>query len=134
MIALAGLTIGLAAAAYLVVLGASALFRPALAERFLGGHATTRTLPVVELALRVVAGAAFVDSAPRLALGSAVAGFGWVLVGTSLVLAVIPWRLHQCFAARSVPQALRYLPIIGVASIAGGLGLIAAVVMPQLAA
>lgn len=134
VIALAGLTIVLAVAAYLVVLGASALFRPALAERFLGGHATTRTLHFLELALRVVAGAAFVVSAPRLALGNAVAVFGWVLVGTSLVLAIIPWRLHQRFAAWSVPQALRYLPMIGVASIAGGLGLIAAVVLPQLAA
>ena len=134
VIALAGLTIVLAAAAYLVVLGASALFRPALAERFLGGHATTRTLHFLELALRVVAGAAFVVSAPRLALSNAVAVFGWVLVGTSLVLAIIPWRLHQRFAAWFVPQALRYLPMIGVASIAGGLGLIAAVVLRQLAA
>jgi len=130
VIALAGLSIVLATAAYLVVLGASALFRPALAERFLGGHATTRTLHFLELSLRVVAGAAFVVSAPRLALGDAVAVFGWVLVGTSLVLAIIPWRLHQRFAAWSVPQALRYLPMIGVASIAGGLGLIAAVVLP----
>ncbi|WP_396224394.1 hypothetical protein [Gemmatimonas sp.] len=134
MVALAGLTIVLAAAAYLVVLGTSALFRPALAERFLGGHATTRTLHFLELALRVVAGAALVVSAPRLTLGNAAAVFGWVLVGTSLMLAIIPWRLHQRFAAWSVPQALRYRPIIGVASIAGGLGLIAAVVLPQLAA
>lgn len=132
MIAVAGLTIVLAAAAYLVVLGATALFRPELAERFLGGHATTRALHFLELALRVVAGAAFVVSAPHLALGDAVAGLGWVLVGTSLVLAIIPWRLHQRFAAWSVPQALRYLPLIGVASVTGGLGLVAAVVLPHL--
>lgn len=133
VIASAGLIIVLAAAAYLVVLGASALYRPALAERFLGGHATTRTLHLLELVLRVVAGAAFVVSAPFLALGSVVAVFGWVLVGTSLVLAITPWRLHQRFAAWSVPQALRYLPMIGMASIVGGLGLLAAVVLPQLA-
>ena len=132
--ALVGLTIVLAAASYLIVLGASALFRPALAEQFLGGHATTRTPHFLELALRVVVGVAFVVSAPRLALGHTVAVFGRVLVGTSLVLAVNPWRLHQRFAAWSVPQALRYLPMIGIASIAGGLGIIAAVVLPHLAA
>ncbi len=134
VIAVAGLTIVLAAAAYLVVLGGSAVFRPELAERFLGGHATTRTLHFLEIALRIVAGAAFVMSAPRLALGDAVAALGWVLVGTSLVLALVPWRLHQRFAAWSVPQALQYLPLIGVASLAGGLGLIAAVVLPRVTA
>jgi hypothetical protein len=134
VIAVAGLTIVLAAATYLVVLGGSALFRPELAERFLGGHATTRTLHFLELALRIIAGAAFVISAPRLALGNAVAVLGWVLVGTSLALAIVPWRLHQRFAAWSVPQALQYLPMIGVASLAGGLGLLAAVVLPHVAA
>lgn len=134
VIALAGLIIVLAAATYLVVLGGSALFRPALATRFLGGLATTRTLHFLELALRIVTGGAFVMSAPRLALGDAVAALGWVLVGTSLVLALVPWRWHQRFASWSVPQALKYLPLIGVASLAGGLGLIAAVVIPLVAA
>lgn len=131
MIPVAALTIVLAAAAYLVLLGGAALFRPALAERFLGGHATTRGRHFLELALRMVAGAAFVVSAPRLAVGNAVAVLGWVLVGTSLVLAIVPWRVHQRFAAWSVPQVLRYLPMIGVASVAGGLGLLAAVVLPR---
>lgn len=133
VIALAGLGIVLASAAYLVALGGSALFRPALASRFLGGFATTQTLHVLELALRIVAGGAFVISAPRLALGDAVAAFGWVLVVTSLVLALVPWRVHQRFAAWSVPQALAYLPMIGVASLAGGLALMAAVFLPHVA-
>ncbi|MBX9855338.1 MAG: hypothetical protein K2Y26_07425 [Gemmatimonadaceae bacterium] len=129
-----GLIIVLTAATYLVVLGGSALFRPALARQFLRGFATTQTLHFLELALRIVAGGAFIMSAPRLALGDAVAALGWVLVGTSLVLALIPWRLHQRFAAWSVPQALQYLPLIGVVALAGGLGLIAAVVLPRVAA
>lgn len=132
--AVAGLTIVLAAAAYLVLLGASALWRPAIATRFLGGFATTQRLHFIELALRIVTGAAFIFSAPRLAHGNAVAVLGWVLVGTSIVLALVPWRLHQRFAAWSVPQALKFLPMIGVASLTGGLGLIAAVVLPHISA
>lgn len=131
VIVLGGLTGVLASAAYLVLLGGSALFRPALATRFLGGFATTQTLHFLELALRTVAGAAFVISAPRLALGAAVAVLGWLLVGTSLVLALVPWRLHRRFAEWAVPQALQYLPLIGMASLVGGLGLVAAVVLPR---
>ncbi|MCC7001828.1 MAG: hypothetical protein IT357_06710 [Gemmatimonadaceae bacterium] len=134
MIATGALAIVVTAALYLLALGGSALVRPAVARRFLSGHATTQPLHFLELALRIVAGAAFVVSAPRLALGDAVAVLGWVLVGTSLVLALVPWRLHQRFAAWSVPQALEYLPLIGVASLAGGLGLIAAVVLPLVTA
>jgi hypothetical protein len=129
IVASAALAIVLVAAGYLIVLGGSALLRPALATRFLGGFATTQFLHFLELALRTVTGAAFVVSAPRLAFGNAVAVFGWVLVGTSVVLALVPWRLHQRFAAWSVPQALPYLPLIGVASLAGGLGIIAAVLL-----
>lgn len=133
VIALVGLTGVLAAAAYLVVLGGSALFRPALARRFLGGFATTPTLHFLELALRTAAGAAFIISGPRLALGAAVAVLGWVLIGTSLVLALVPWRVHRRFAAWSVPQALQYLPMIGVASLVGGVGLVTAVLLPHVA-
>jgi hypothetical protein len=129
----AALAIVVIAAMYLIALGGTALVRPAYARRFLGAHATTRTLHFTELGLRVLAGAAFIITAPHAAFTPALLLLGWVLVASSLVLAIIPWRLHQRFAAWSVPQAMHYLPLIGVASIAGGLGLIVAVVLPRAA-
>lgn len=42
--------------------------------------------------------------------------FGWLLIGTTLAMAIVPWRTHRRFAETSVPQALRFLPMIGVAS------------------
>lgn len=133
MISAGALVIVLTAALYLLALGGSALVRPAFARRFLGGFATTRRLHFTELALRILVGAALVITAPRMAVGTAALGFGWLLVGTSVGLALIPWRLHQRFAAWSVPQAIEYLPLIGVASLAGGIGLIVALVLPRAA-
>lgn len=115
-----------AAGSYLLALGISALVRPEVAKRFLGGHATSLRLHIVELALRVLAGTALVLSAPRMAVSPAFRAFGWVLVGTSLVLALVPWRLHQRFAAWAVPQATQHMPLIGIGSLAGGLAVIAA--------
>jgi hypothetical protein len=112
---------------YLFALGATALTRPQIAERFLGGFASSIATHFTELALRVLAGAALVHAAPRMAGTPAVRAFGIILIGTSLALALIPWRVHRRFAAWSVPQAMPYLPLIGVASLAGGLCLIAAV-------
>jgi hypothetical protein len=122
-----------ATGAYLLVLGIGALVRPETAKRFLGGHATTLSLHLTELALRILAGAALVLSAPRMAASTLFFAFGWLLIGTSLLLALVPWRLHQRFAAWSVPQATQHMPLIGIGSITGGLAIIAALFL-QLAA
>ncbi|MBI3129799.1 MAG: hypothetical protein HYZ13_00430 [Acidobacteria bacterium] len=48
--------------------------------------------------------------------------FGWVLVITTGVLLLIPWRWHRRFAERAVPSATRYLSLVGLSSLAlGGL-------------
>lgn len=43
---------------------------------------------------------------------------GWVLVASSVVLAVLPWRWHARFAQQSVPAATRWPALIGTASAA----------------
>ncbi|MEO5824954.1 MAG: hypothetical protein ABIR59_03640 [Gemmatimonadales bacterium] len=123
----------LAAGCYLLALGGGALVRPDRTKRFLGGLAGSARIHFTELALRVVSGCALVLTAPRLAFGPALAIFGWILIGSSLALALLPWRLHHRFAAWSVPQATQHMPLIGAASIAGGLFLIGALLLPRLA-
>lgn len=123
----------LASALYLLVLGAAALGRPALAKSFLGGFVSSAATHFLEVALRIVAGWALIAAAPTMLGAPVIRTFGWILVGTSLVLAVLPWRLHQRFAAWSVPRATQHLPAIGVASLAAGCALIAAVWLPRVA-
>lgn len=125
------LAIVVTAALYLLALGGSALTRPEVARRFLGGFATTRRLHFTELALRVCVGSSLIVSAPRLAFGAVLLLFGWVLVMTSACLAFVPWRLHQRFAEWSVPRATQNLALIGVASLFGGVGLLAAIIIPR---
>ncbi|HCT56408.1 MAG TPA: hypothetical protein DGD08_04255 [Gemmatimonas aurantiaca] len=118
-------------ALYLLLLGGGALVRPETAKRFLGRLATTQRLHFTELGLRVVAGAAFVLSAPQMTWARSIAVFGWVLVGTSILLALIPWRYHQRFAAWAVPQAMQHVALVGVASLVGGFGLIVLLLLPR---
>ena len=128
-----GLAVVVTAALYLLTLGCGALLRPETTKRFLGGFATTARIHFTELALRIVAGIAFVLSAPRMAFGPAIAIFGWMLVVTSLALALVPWRFHQRFAAWVVPQATQQMPLIGVVSIVGGVVLLVAALLPHTA-
>jgi hypothetical protein len=118
---------------YLLFLGSVAVARPDVARRFLGGFATSPRTHFAELGIRTLGGTALVLAAPRMAATPAILIFGWVLIGTSLALAFIPWHLHQRFAAWSVPRATLHLPLVGVASIAGGLALFAALLLPRVA-
>ncbi len=43
------------------------------------------------------------------------------MVATPLLLAVTPWRVHQRFAAWSVPRATRQMALMGVGAIVGGI-------------
>ena len=45
---------------------------------------------------------------------------GWVLIVTSVALFAVPWTWHRRFAERSVPQAVRHLKLLGVASLIFG--------------
>ena len=105
-----------AAALFFLVLGSLALFRPNVAKRFLSDFATSASKHYVELSLRLLVGGAMLATAPHSAQPMGLTVFGWLLIGTTLVMALVPWRTHRRFAETSVPQALRFLPMIGASS------------------
>ena len=112
---------------YFVLLAAVALLAPARGASFLLGFAETARLHYLELALRCIAGIAFVLQAPQMRFAGAFALFGWMLLLTTAGLVLVPWRWHRAFAQRAVPYATRHLPLVGVASLLlGGLVLAAA--------
>jgi hypothetical protein len=114
------LTVVLLTGAYFVGLGVASLVMPQAAARFLLGFAGSAAAHYVELLLRLIVGAAFVVRAPALPWPTVFMLFGWGLVLTTIGLCAVPWRWHRRFAERTVPQALRHLPLLGVASLALG--------------
>ena len=122
MLLVAAKTILAAVAIFFLMLGLAALIRPSIARRFLLGFATSALKHYTELASRFLVGAAMLIVAPHSAYSSAIAAFGWLLIATTAVMTLVPWRIHHRFAAASVPKALRFLPVLGVSSLAlGGL-------------
>jgi len=65
-------------------------------------------------------GGALIVRAPATLWPTALNGLGWLLVVTTVLLALLPWRWHRAFAQRSVGAVLRFLPALGLASL--GLG------------
>lgn len=118
-----------AAGLYLVVLGVGCFIRPNSSSKFLLGFASSGFFHYLELALRVVVGVSLVHASPGLSFPTIFNVFGWVLIVTSVAMFVVPWRWHQQFAQRAVPQALRYIKLLAVSSIALGVVLVASVVV-----
>jgi hypothetical protein len=108
------------AALYLLALGAAALVVPARASRFLLGFASSQSIHLVELSVRLVVGVALVLYAPRMFLSGAFNLFGWVLLVTSACLLLVPWRWHHRFAQYVVPRVTRHLVLVGLVSLALG--------------
>ena len=116
------------AGCYLLALGTTALVRPAHAKRFLEAHASTARAHFIELALRLLVGGALLVAAPHMPGVAVVRAAGWVLVGTTLLLAVTPWRVHHRFAAWAVPLATRQMALLGVGALIGGVVVLGALI------
>lgn len=128
VITIAALGVVVSAGLFLVALAALAWFDAPRARRFLMAFASTASKHLVELGVRMLAGASFILAAPHMALPAVFSVFGWVLVLSTLVLAVVPWRLHRRFAEQAVPRATRYMAALGTASLLGGVAVIGAVI------
>ncbi len=83
------------------------------------------SLHFAELAVRFAVGAALVHYAPRMWMPIFFSVFGWIVLATTSLLFFLPWRWHQRFAEQSVPRALRYITLIGLASAALGVLMLA---------
>lgn len=105
---------------FLAALGILSLVTPAHASRFLLGFAGSPSKHYAELAVRFLVGGAFLLAAPRALWPAAFMLFGWALLATTAGLLLIPWRWHHRFARWAVPEALRFLPLAGVASVVLG--------------
>ena len=122
MLLVAAKTILVVVAIFFLLLGLIALIRPSIAGRFLLGFAGSALKHYVELGVRFVVGGAMLVVAPHSTYSVALTVFGWLLIVTTAVMAIVPWRVHRRFAEASVPKALRFLPMIGVSSLVlGGL-------------
>ncbi len=122
MLLVAAKTILVAVAIFFLLLGLTSLIRPSHARRFLLGFAASAPKHYAELGTRFVAGGAALIVAPYSVHSVALTAFGWLLILTTAVMAVLPWRGHRRFTEASVPKALRFLPMIGIASpVLGGL-------------
>jgi hypothetical protein len=106
---------------FLLLLGVLSFLKPDLVKQFLLGFVGSQRKHLIEMLVRLVIGAAFIVYAPHMHNAEIFKFFGWLLVATTVGLLLIPWQWHQHYAKHTVPQATRFIGLIGISSIAFGL-------------
>lgn len=112
---------------YFLALGMVALIKPGSASRFLLAMANGPWAHYAELMVRFAVGFSFLQRAPAMLFPTIFTVLGWVFVLTTALLLFIPWQWHRRFAQKTVPQALRYLKLIALSSLALGCFVLVAV-------
>jgi hypothetical protein len=107
----------LLAALYLLGLAAISFIAPDKAARFLNGFASSPRAHFSEMLLRLIVGCAFVMNASRMLYSEAFWLFGWLLIVTTVVLLLLPWRWHRRFAQKVVPPITRHVWLFGIVSL-----------------
>jgi sorbitol-specific phosphotransferase system component IIC len=115
-------------ALFFLLLGVLAFVKPARIHGFLLGFAGNALKHYTELLVRLLVGTSLLLVARESAYTGVLSGFGWLLIITTAVMALIPWRVHHRFTQSAVPKALRFLPLMGLASLAIGAFLLWAMV------
>ncbi len=116
------------AALFFLLLGVLAFIRPSRIHGFLLSFAGSALKHYAELLVRLLIGYSLLLVARESAYTGVLSGFGWLLIITTALMALIPWRVHHRFTHSAVPKALRFLPLMGLASLAIGAFLLWAMV------
>lgn len=108
---------------WLIALGVFMFSAPRRSLKALAAMGGSGLIHFGEMAVRIAAGAVFIIAAPVTRIPAAYAFFGWFLVGSALVLVLLPRRWHASYSSwwadRISPPAVRIIAPISV--IAGGL-------------
>ncbi len=118
----------LLAGLYLVTLASLIWIAPSRAQAFLLAFAATSRIHYFEMAVRVLVGVALIWASPRMAFSAGFLAFGWLLILTSLVLCLLPWRIHHRFASLVMPKVILHMPWFGLAAFGGGALIIGAAI------
>ena len=102
------------AAIYLIGVAVASFLAPTHAAKFLDSFASSARAHLSEMALRLLVGWALIVYSPNMHYAVAFRLFGWVLVVTSILLLLIPWRWHHKFAQMAVRPLTRRVWLFGV--------------------
>jgi len=117
MIQHTAMAIVLLSAIFLIILACLSIFTPKHAIRFLGGFASSAKTHYLEMIIRLIVGTAFIINAPNMLYSKVFMIFGWLLVGSTAILILLPWRWHNLFGQKIASPVIQQAWLIGIGSL-----------------
>lgn len=93
---------------------------PSHAETFLRGFASSALTHYTEQGIRLVVGAAIVTFASSMRYPELFKLFGWLIIGSTAALLLIPWQWHNKFASLVMPPVFRSMRLFALGAFALG--------------
>lgn len=106
--------------------------KPATATRFLNLFASSAKSHYSEQIIRLIVGSAMILFSSLMKHSLLFQYFGWIIVGTTFFLLLIPWQWHHKFARWTIPFVIRNLKLYGIASFALGLFILYSLFIPYI--
>jgi hypothetical protein len=107
---------------FLIGLAVLIVVKPRLAERFIQSFASSAQTHYTEQTLRLIAGGAMVIFAPSMWHTDLFRVFGWLIVLSTVVLLLVPWRWHHELGKQVLPLVIRYMKVFALGAF--GLGVL----------
>jgi len=106
--------------------------KPAVAERFFMGFASSALTHSIEQMLRVLFGGSLVIYSPAMWQPDVFRLIGWAIVVSSVGLMLTPWQWHHRFGKMVLPVLIQHMRLYAIGSFAFGTVILYAVFAPQL--
>lgn len=106
--------------------------KPAVAERFFLGFASSARTHFVEQIFRVILGGSLVIFSPAMWQSSTFRLLGWAIVVSSLALMIFPWQWHHRLGKKIMPVLIQHMRLYAIGIFALGAVILYAVFAPQL--
>jgi len=121
-----------AGAAFLIGLTVLVFAKPAVAEGFFRGFASSARTHFAEQILRVLFGGSLVIYSSAMSQPDVFRFIGWAIVISSVVLVVLPWQWHHRFGKAILPVLIQHMRLYAMGSFAFGAVILYAVFASQL--
>ena len=105
----------------IVALGGITLVRPASMEGFITSFANSRKAHFVEMFWRLSLGVSLVLLSNHMWHPTLFLVLGWMIIVSSTLLLILPWRFHRSIGTRVIPMLVRFLRLYAVGVIGFGL-------------
>ena len=121
-----------AGATFFIGLAGLVFAKPAVAERFFMGFASSARTHFIEQILRVLFGGALVTYSSAMWQADIFRLVGWIIVVSSVALILFPWQWHHRFGKRMLPVFIQHMRLYAIGTFAFGAVILYAVFAPQL--